>query len=65
MIKEPTKFVPYRIGVVRATRAENDEQLLQSWLKSLSRPREKVTPPDPTASANRCCKMFANCPFPI
>jgi integrase/recombinase XerD len=28
--------VPHRIGVVRATRAENDEQLLQSWLKSLS-----------------------------
>ena len=30
--------VPHRIAVVKATRAENDEQLLQSWLKSLSSP---------------------------
>ena len=30
--------VPHRIAVVRATRAETDEQLLQSWLKSLSSP---------------------------
>ena len=33
--------VPHRIGVVRATRAENDEQLLQSWLKSLSSPHTR------------------------
>ena len=30
--------VPHRIAVVKATRAEDDEQLLQSWLKSLSSP---------------------------
>jgi integrase/recombinase XerD len=33
--------VPHRIGVVRATRAETDEQLLQSWLKSLSSPHTR------------------------
>jgi hypothetical protein len=31
--------VPHRISVLRATRAETDEQLLQSWLKSLSSPQ--------------------------
>jgi len=39
MTKGSTKLpVPHRIAVVRATRADNDEQLLQSWLKSLSSP---------------------------
>jgi site-specific recombinase XerD len=33
--------VTHRIAVVKATRAENDEQLLQSWLKSLSSPHTR------------------------
>ena len=37
----PKVTVPHRIGVVRATRAETDEQLLQSWLKSLSSPHTR------------------------
>jgi integrase/recombinase XerD len=37
----PKVTVHHRIGVVRATRAETDEQLLQSWLKSLSSPHTR------------------------
>jgi hypothetical protein len=36
MTNLPKVTVSHRIGVVRATRAECDEELLQSWLKSLS-----------------------------
>jgi hypothetical protein len=28
--------IPHRIDVVRATRAENDEQILKSWLDNLN-----------------------------
>jgi hypothetical protein len=41
MTNLPKVTVPHRIGVVRATRAENDEELLQSWLKSLSSPHTR------------------------
>jgi integrase/recombinase XerD len=41
MSNSPKVTVHHRIGVVRATRAETDEQLLQSWLKSLSSPHTR------------------------
>jgi integrase/recombinase XerD len=41
MTNLPEVTGPHRIGVVRATRAETDEQLLQSWLKSLSSPHTR------------------------
>jgi integrase/recombinase XerD len=33
---------PIRIEVVKATRAETDEQLLQSWIKSLNSPHTRI-----------------------
>ena len=38
----PKVTVPHHIGVVRATRAETDEQLLQSWLKSLNSSHTRI-----------------------
>jgi integrase/recombinase XerD len=38
----PKLIGQHHIGVVRATRAETDEQLLQSWLKSLNSPHTRV-----------------------
>jgi hypothetical protein len=32
---------PHRIAVLRGTRAETDEQLLQSWLDSLNSPHAR------------------------
>jgi hypothetical protein len=42
MPKKPTKCpIPHRIAVLRGTRAETDEQLLQSWLDSLNSPHTR------------------------
>jgi hypothetical protein len=42
MANVPKLTVQHHIGVVHATRAENDEQLLQSWLKSLNSPHTRI-----------------------
>ena len=34
--------VPHRITVVKATRAENDEQILKSWLDNLNSPHTRL-----------------------
>jgi hypothetical protein len=34
--------VPHRITVVKATRAENDEQILKSWLDNVNSPHTRL-----------------------
>jgi hypothetical protein len=34
--------IPHRIDVVRATRAENDDQILKSWLDNLNSPHTRL-----------------------